>query len=71
MSKHDNTDGHAKQTLDCVDMKRAIQEQLAREQEGTPREALNEATAKKAANDPHLARFLKGGPGTRTMRRAG
>jgi len=54
----DNTAG---KSLDCVDMKQRIQDELAHSQAGQTRETLNSAAQRRMAADPHLRRFLAAG----------
>ena len=57
--------------IDAVEMKRKIQDQLARLQQGKSRSALNAAAQRRIAADPHLKRLLEATVQPMAVRKAG
>ncbi len=71
MNKPTPSPRSAPKAIDCVDMKRKIQDQLARSQQGKSRTALNAAAKQRIAADPYLKRLLDATIQSVPVRKAG
>lgn len=63
--------GQHEKEFDCVEMKRCIQEELARQQAGLTRDDLNAAALRRIAADPHLKRLAEAAAKQSPTRKAG